>query len=49
MIAGSTNAHIATLVERQSRFMMLVQPEGKDTETIVRALAQQVRRLPVEI
>ncbi len=37
MISGSNNSHIATLVERQSRFTMLVKLEGKDTETVVSA------------
>ena len=49
LIAGSNNTHIATLVERQSRFTMLVKVKRKDTETVVRALAKQVRRLPVEL
>ena len=46
LISGSNNTHIATLVERQSRFTMLVKINGKDTETVVRALISQVKRLP---
>lgn len=49
LISGSNSTHIATLVERQSRFTMLVKVNGKDTETVVRALTKQVRRLPVEL
>jgi IS30 family transposase len=49
LISGSNNTHIATLVERKSRFTMLVKLEGKDTETVVRALIKQVRRLPSEM
>ncbi len=49
LIAGSNNTHIATLVERQSRFTMLVKVNGKDTRTVVRALTKQVRRLPAEL
>jgi IS30 family transposase len=49
LISGLRNTHIATLVERQSRFTMLVKLEGKDTETVVRALIKQVRRLPTEL
>ncbi len=49
LIAGSNTTHIATLVERQSRFTMLVKVKGKDTETVVKALTKQVRRLPVEL
>jgi len=49
LIAGSSNTHIATLVERQSRFTMLVKIAGKDTKTVVSALSRQVRRLPAEL
>ena len=49
LLAGSNNTHIATLVERQSRFTMLVKVNGKDAQTVVRALTQQVRRLPAEL
>ena len=48
LIAGSCNTHIATLVERQSRFTMLVKLDGKDTQTVVTALIKQVKRLPIE-
>lgn len=48
LIAGSSNSYIATLVERQSRFTMLVKVEGKDTKTVVSALSRQVKRLPAE-
>jgi IS30 family transposase len=40
------NFHIATLVERQSRFTILVKVPSKDTETVVAALSRQVRKLP---
>jgi len=46
LIAGSKNTHIATLVERQSRFTMLVKVPGKDTTSVVTALSTQVRLLP---
>ncbi len=46
MITGSKNSHIATLVERQSRFTILVQVNGKDTESVVSALIREVNRLP---
>lgn len=46
LIAGAENTHIATLVERQSRFTMLVKVPGKDTTSVVTALSRQVRRLP---
>jgi IS30 family transposase len=46
LIAGAQNTHIATLVERQSRFTMLVKVPGKDTASVVTALSRQVRQLP---
>jgi IS30 family transposase len=46
LLSGGKNTHIATLVERRSRFVMLVRVGGKDTRTVVRALIRRVRRLP---
>ena len=45
-MAGSRNTHVATLVERSSRFVMLVRVGGKDTQSVVTALGEQIRRLP---
>lgn len=49
LITGSGNSHIATLVERQSRFVMLVQVAGKDTASVVGGLTRQVQQLPNEM
>jgi IS30 family transposase len=49
LIAGSNNSHIATLVERLSRFTMLVKVQDKDTESVVSALTKQVCKLPSEL
>jgi IS30 family transposase len=46
LISGSLNTHIATLVERHSRFTILVKIAGKDTESVVRGLTREVRKLP---
>jgi IS30 family transposase len=46
LIAGSANTHIATLVERYSRFTMLVKVDGKDTRSVISAMSRQVTRLP---
>ncbi len=46
LIAGMGNTFVATLVERQSRFTMLVKVDGKDTVTVVSALTRQVKKLP---
>jgi IS30 family transposase len=49
LLSGSNNTHIATLVERQSRFTILVKVNGKDTESVVSALSKQVRKLPTAL
>ncbi len=49
LLSGSNNTHIATLVERHTRFAMLIKVDGKDTESVVGALAKQVRRLPAQL
>ena len=49
LIAGLSHSYIATLVERQSRFTMLVKVNGRDSPTVVKALIKQVRRLPAEL
>lgn len=46
LVSGAKNSHIATLVERHSRFALLVQVDGKDTGSVVRALSREVARLP---
>ena len=46
LISGGKNTHIATLVERQSRFVLLVHVEGKDSDSVVSALVRQVKHLP---
>jgi IS30 family transposase len=49
LIGGTKNSHIATLVERHSRFTMLVKVPSKDTATVVAALGRHVRRLPASL
>ncbi len=49
LIAGFADSYIATLVERASRFTMLVKVKGKDTHTVVTALSKQVRKLPTQL
>jgi IS30 family transposase len=46
LLRGARNSHVATLVERHSRYCMLVKVPGKDTATVVAALSQHVLRLP---
>ena len=49
LLRGAGNSHVATLVERHSRFCTLVKVPGKDTATVVAALIQHVRQLPAEL
>ncbi len=49
LLAGAANSHVATLVERHSRFLLLVAVEGKDTRTVTNALSKQVGRLPQQL
>ena len=49
LIGGTKNSHIATLVERHSRFVALVKVPGKDTATVVAALSRHIRKLPASL
>jgi hypothetical protein len=46
LLFGSRNSQIATLVERQTRYVMLVKVAGKAAETIINALIKNARKLP---
>ena len=49
LIAGSKNTHIATLVERKTRYVMLAKVNSRDTKTVVKALIKQSKKLPKEL
>jgi len=49
LISGSNNSHIATLVERHTRYAMLVKVSSKDTETFINALIKHAHKLPTEL
>ena len=49
LLFGSKNSQIATLVERHTRYVMLVKVAGKDTETVINALIKNARKLPQEL
>lgn len=49
LISGSHNSHIATLVERHSRYVMLVKVDNKDTQTVISALIKHSKKLPTEL
>jgi IS30 family transposase len=49
LIGGSRNSYVATLVERHSRYVMLVKVANKDAESVVSALIKQSQKLPSEL
>ena len=49
LLVGAKNSYVATLVERHSRFLMLIKVSGKETEAVVAALSQHVRKLPATL
>lgn len=49
LLAGANDTNIVTLVERHSRFTMLVKLARRDSATVVAALAQKIGSLPEEL
>jgi IS30 family transposase len=49
LLCGTLSSQIATLVERQTRYVMLVKVAGKDTETVINALIKHAHKLPQEL
>lgn len=49
LLFGNANSQIATLVERQTRYVMLVRVASKDTETVINALIKHAGKLPQEL
>ena len=49
LLAGAKNSYIATLVERHSRFAMLIKVPSKDTAVVVAALSKHVGKLPATL
>jgi IS30 family transposase len=49
LLAGGKNSYIATLVERHSRFLMLIKVPSKSTAVVVAALSKRVRKLPATL
>ncbi len=49
LLAGGKNSYIATLVERHSRFLMLIKVPSKETEAVVAALSRHIRKLPATL
>lgn len=49
LLTGPNNSYIATLVERHTRYVMLVKVASKETHTVISALIKQSRKLPGEL
>ena len=49
LICGPNHSFIATLVERHSRYVMLMKLSDRKTETVVKALIKHARKLPDEL
>lgn len=49
LLVGGKNSYVATLVERHSRFLMLIKVPNKDTAVVVAALSRHVRKLPATL
>jgi IS30 family transposase len=49
LLSGSKNSHIATLVERHTRYVMLAKVDSKETQAVVSALIKQAKKLPNEL
>jgi len=49
LLFGKGNSHIVTLVERYTRYVMLVKIASKDSETVINALIKNAQKLPQEL
>ena len=49
LITGTGNTHIATLVDRMTRYTLILKLKGKDSESVNRALVNAFSRLPVSM
>jgi len=49
LLLGGARSQVAVLVERRSRYVLLVRLPGRDAARVARALARRVRRLPASL
>ena len=49
MLFGNVHSYIATLVERQTRYCILVKVPSKDTHEVISAIQKQITRLPAHL
>ena len=48
-MSGAHNSHIATLVERHSRFVLLIKVPSRDTLSVTQSLASKMCKLPAQL
>ena len=48
LVSGSKNTHIATLVDRKSRFTIILKLAGKDAESVHQALLTAFNQMPLQ-
>lgn len=46
LVTGSSNTHIATLVDRKTRFTLILKLKGKDSDSVNNALTEVFAKLP---
>jgi IS30 family transposase len=49
LLCGSANSYLVTLVERQTRFVMIAKIANRDTHSVVNALIKQAKQLPEQL
>lgn len=49
LLFGTVNSYIATLVERKTRYVLLVKVTAKDTQTVTTAIRKQLACLPEQL
>ena len=49
LLCGSNHSYMVTLVERASRFAMLIKVPSSNTATVVAALTKYIRKLPTQL
>ena len=49
LLCGNRSSQIATLVERHSRYVMLIKIDSKDSATVINALIKHANKLPHEL
>ena len=47
LITGSGNTHLATLVDRKSRYTLILKLRGKDSSSVTSALIDEFNRMPI--